>query len=449
LKAVRLLLGKDLRILGRSPALLVALVLYPLLIALLVALVARFAADKPRVGFVDNDDIPPEITVGGQTFDVSEVIDEVETEVDLIPLPEEEAEERLRTGDIVAAIVVPRGFVSRLQSLVRQPTLILRITRGGLAGRVERQTEALVYNLNRNLQDAYIDANLEYVDLLRGGGRGEFLGNEFDIVGLAGAERILASLRARRDDPAEQREIAELQSFVEEAELALAQSEETLRATANPIALELDDEGRRQWFLSAQVQAYALALTLALLSILVAAAGIASERDENVLGRLTRGLVRLGELVAEKIAFVTVVGLALGLALVLVLGAAIELSGSTAFASWLRLPVVAVGLVFAAAAFGAFGVLLGVLARETRTAALVALLVALPLVLLGSLPEVSVSPAAWVSRLFPFVHSVNLFEATLYDVDPAATVVRELAWLLGLAAVFAAAARLGMRRLLA
>ena len=412
MNAVRLLLGKDLKILGRSPALLVALVLYPLLIAFLVALVARFAADKPRVGFVDRDDLPAELTVGGQTFDVSEVIDQVETEVDLIPLSEEDAEERLRSGDIVAAIVVPPGFVSRLQSLVRQPRLVLRITRGGLAGRVERQTEALVYNLNRNLQDAYIDANLEYVQLLREGGRGEFLGNEFDIVGLAGAERILASLGSGRDDPAEQRDIAALQAFVDEAGIALAQSEETLRATANPIVLELDDAGRRQWFLSAQVQAYALALTLALLSILVAAAGIASERDENVLGL------------------------------------AIELSGSTSFASWLRLPVIVVALALAAAAFGAFGVLLGVLARETRTAALVALLVALPLVLLGSLPEVTVSPAAWVSRAFPFVHSVNLFESILYDVHPSATIARELAWLLGLAAAFALAARLGMRRLL-
>ena len=47
------LLGKDLRILGRSPALVVALVLYPLLVALLVGLVAHFAADRPRVSFVD------------------------------------------------------------------------------------------------------------------------------------------------------------------------------------------------------------------------------------------------------------------------------------------------------------------------------------------------------------------------------------------------------------
>jgi ABC-2 type transport system permease protein len=447
--AIRVLLGKDLRILGRSPALLVALILYPLLIAVLVGLVARFAADRPRVGFVDLDDIPEELVVGGQQFDVREVIDEVETEVELIPLSEQEADRRLRSGDIVAAIVVPRGFVSRLESLVRRPTLVLRITRGGLAGRVERHTEALVYNLNRRLQDAYIAANLDYVRLLREGGSGNFLGNEFDIVGLEGAQEILADLERRSDDPSAQRDIEELQTFVDEALLALEQTGETLQATANPITLRTDDEGRREWLLSAQVQAYALALTIALLSILVAAAGIAAERDENVLGRLVRGLVRPFELLAAKIALVAVVAVALGTALVALLGLAIELTGSTPFASWARLPVLVAGLAVAAAAFGAFGVLLGILARETRAAAFVALLVALPLVLLGFVPEVAVSPAAWISNAFPFVHSVRLFESTLYDVDPWATVGREAVWLLALSVAFAVAARAGMRRLLA
>jgi hypothetical protein len=447
--ALRVLVAKDLRILVRSPALLVALVLYPLLIAALVGLVAHFAADRPRVGFVDLDDVPEEVVVGGQQFDVRGLIDEVEAEVELVPLSEEEAERRLRSGDVVAAIVIPRGFVSRLRSLARRPTLVLRITRGGLAGRVERQTEALVYNLNRRLQDAYIAANLDYVRLLREGGRGEFLGNEFEIVGLEGADELLSDLERRSDDPAAQADIAELNAFVREARLALDQTDETLRATANPITLRTDDAGRREWLLSAQVQAYALALTVALLSILVAAAGIAAERDENVLGRLARGLVRLGELVAAKVALVSVLAVALGTALALLLGLAIELAGSTPFASWARVPVLAAGVAVAAAAFGAFGVLLGVLARETRAAAFVALLVALPLVLLGFVPEIAVEPAAWVSNAFPFVHSVRLFESTLYDVDPWATIGREAAWLVALAAAFALAARAGMRRLLA
>ena len=120
-----------------------------------------------------------------------------------------------------------------------------------------------------------------------------------------------------------------------------------------------------------------------------------------------------------------------------------------AFASWGRLPVLLVAFGLAAAAFGAFGVLLGVLARETRTAALVAVLVALPLILLGFLPELSVAPAAWVSDAFPFAHSVSLFETTLYDADPWTTVAREAAWLAGLALAFGLAARACMGRLLA
>jgi hypothetical protein len=74
--------------------------------------------------------------------------------------------------------------------------------------------------------------------------------------------------------------------------------------------------------------------------------------------------------------------------------------------------------------------------------------VALPIVLLGFLPEVSVAPAAWVSNAFPFAHAVRLFESSLYDLSPWGTVAREAAWLTGLLAVFAAGARLGVRRLL-
>ena len=447
--AVRLLLLKDLRTLSRAPALVAALVLYPLLIALLVGLVARFAADRPRVGFVDRDGIPKTLAVGGERFDVNALIAQVEDEVDLVPLSEEEAAARLRSGDTVATIIVPRGFVSRLRSLVRRPELVLRITRGGLSGRVERQTEALVYNLNRRLQDSYIEANLEYVRLIREGGRGDFLGNEFDIVGLEGAQELLAELEQGARGPVERQRVEELQTFVREARLALDQTGETLRATANPIVLRLDDAGRRSWLLSAQVQAYALALTVALLCMLVAAAGIAAERDENVLARLARGLVRLGELVAEKVALVAVIALGLGLVLAVVLGLAIELAGSTAFASWGRLPVLGAGLAVAGAAFGALGVLLGVLARETRAAALVALLVALPIVLLGLVPEIAVAPAAWVSAAFPFSHAVELFGSTLYDTDPWETIARELAWLLALTFAFGLAARLGVRRLLA
>jgi hypothetical protein len=446
--AIGLLVRKDLRVFGRSPVLLGALVLYPLLFAVLVGLLVRFAADRPRVAFVDLDDLPAELTIADQSFDVERVIDQVNDKAELVPMEEEQAERALETGEVVAAIVVPRGFASTLRGLVESPTLVLRTGKGGLAGRAELATQALVYRLNLLLQEAYISANLDYVELLVEGGESEFLGNEFDVVGLEEASVMLDELEAQTEDEAALDRIRELSTFVDEALLALRQSDETLRATANPIELETDRESGRTWLLSAQLQSYALALTLAFVSILLAAGAIAAERDENVIARLARGLVRLVHLVAAKVLVAAVVALAVGLALALVFGVAAEAAGVEGGEPWERLPLLAVGLVLAGAAFGAFGVLLGVLARESRTAVLVAFLVALPVVLIGLVPEGSVEAAGWISRVFPFGHAQRFFEAALFDLEPWGALAREGAWLLGIAAAFAALARMGVRRLL-
>jgi ABC-2 family transporter protein len=446
--AIGLLVRKDLRVFGRSPVLLGALVLYPLLFAVLVGLLVRFAADRPRVAFVDLDDLPAELTIADQSFDVERVIDQVNDKAELVPMEEEQAERALETGEVVAAIVVPRGFASTLRGLVESPTLVLRTGKGGLAGRAELATQALVYRLNLLLQEAYISANLDYVELLVEGGESEFLGNEFDVVGLEEASVMLDELEAQTEDEAALDRIRELSTFVDEALLALRQSDETLRATANPIELETDRESGRTWLLSAQLQSYALALTLAFVSILLAAGAIAAERDENVIARLARGLVRLVHLVAAKVLVAAVVALAVGLALALVFGVAAEAAGVEGGEPWERLPLLAVGLVLAGAAFGAFGVLLGVLARESRTAVLVAFLVALPVVLIGLVPEGSVEAAGWISQVFPFGHAQRFFEAALFDLEPWGALAREGAWLLGIAAAFAALARMGVRRLL-
>lgn len=446
---VGLLLGKDLRVLRRSPALVAALVVYPLLFAVLVGLVVRFAADRPRVAFVDLDRLPEQLTIAGHEFDVDRVIDQVNDKAELVPMSEEEAKRELETGEVVAAIVVPRGFAAKLRGMVESPTLRLESSRGGLAGRFELQTEALVYRLNRLLSDAYISANLEYVKLLVKGGKSSFLGNEFDVVGLERAGEILAELRIRTDDPEALARIEELSTFVREALLALEQSDESLRATANPIQLATDREAGRTWLLSAQLQSYALGLALAFICVLLAAGAIAAERDENVVGRLARGLVRLRELVAAKVLLAAAVAGAIGMALAVLFGVSAELVGVEGGQPWVRLPLLAVGLVLAGAAFGAFGVLVGVLAREARTAVLVAFLVALPIVLIGLVPEGSVRALAWLSDVFPFGHAVRFFQSSLYDLHPWSEVGVETAWLLGLAVAFGALARAGVRRLLA
>jgi hypothetical protein len=448
-RKIRLLLAKDLRILGRSPALLAALILYPLVFAVLVGLVVRYASDRPRVAFVDLDRLPETLTVGGQRFNVPEVISEVQGSVDLVPMDEEEADRQLATGGIVAEIVVPPGFASKLRGMVESPRLVLRTARGGLSGRVEQQTQALVYALNRRLQTAYIKANLAYVKLIVEGGQGSFLGEEFDIVGLDRAAEMLDEIERTSDNPEIVERARELATFVREARLALGASDQSLRATANPIELEVDTKAGRTWLLSAQLQAYVLGLTLAFICVLLAAAALAAERDENVIGRLLRGLVRLVDLVLVKVLLAALVAVGLGFAIALLFGVLAEALDVSGGEPWQRLPLLVVGLALAGAAFGAFGALIGALSRESRTAVLVAFLATLPLVLVGLVPEGAARAAWWAARAFPFSHSVDFFQAALYDTNPWGTLAREAAWLLGLVLAFGAAARLAVRRLLA
>ena len=437
-----LLLRKDLRVLRRSPLLLVILLAYPLLVAGLVGLVAGYASSKPRVAFVDEDNLPSTLVLGGHRFHVDRTIARVSHDVKLVRLSTGEAERELRTGKVVAVVTVPRGFVADLRGMVQSPRLILETTHGGLSPRVTQQVQALVYSLNRELQAAYIEANLRYVKLILHGGDGSFLGRKFQILGLDGTDQELRHL------PPGPR-LDAIRRFVRDARLALAQTDDALRATANPIELVKAPEHGRTWALSAQVQAYALALTISFLTLVLAAGALAAERDENVIGRLARGLVGLGELVSAKIMLAAVVALAVGFAIALAFGVVIQVGGVTGGEPWSRLPLLAVGLALAGASLGALGTLLGALARESRTASLVSLLVVLPIVFLGLVPQEVVPAAGYLSDALPFAHSVRFFGAALYDASPWDGVLREGAWLAGLAAVFAVGARSGARRLLA
>jgi ABC-2 type transport system permease protein len=438
---VGLLLRKDALILWRSPLLLGLLLAYPLLIALLVGLVAGYANSKPRVALVDQDGLPRLVTVGGRRFDVDRTIKRVSKDVKLVRLRPAEARRELRSGKVVAVLTVPDGFVATLKGMVESPKLEVQTARGIISSRVDEQVQALVYGLNRQLQTAYIGTDLGYVRLILNGGRGSFLGREFTVLGLDGAELLLR----RRHDP----QSAKLLEFVHDARLALAQTGNALRATAHPIELQRVKSRGRTWALSADVQAYALGLTISFLALVLAAGSLAAERDENVVGRLARGLVTLGQLVWAKVLLAAFVALGLGLGVALVFGAIIQIGDVTGGEPWGRVPLLALGLLLAGAALGALGALLGALAREARTASLVALLVVLPIVFLGLVPAEVVPAAGWISDALPFVHGVRFFSAALYDASPWGTLGREALWLCGLGVLFGLVARIGTRRLLA
>jgi ABC-2 type transport system permease protein len=362
--------------------------------------------------------------------------------VTLVRMSPDEADRELASGKVVATITVPPGFLTQLVTTVQSPKLILRTTSGGLAPRVTQQMQALVYQLNRKLQVGFIDANLRYVHLILHGGNASFLGQNFDVLGLDQMEQELNGLppSARVD---------RIRRFTRIARLALAQTGNALQATANPIELSQPKAKGRSWALSAQVQAYGIALTVTFLSLLLAAGAAASEHDEGTIGRLRRGLVSRGQLVWAKVALAGAVGLALGAALALVFGIVVEVGRVTGGEPWARLPLLLAGVLLAACVIGAAGTLLGALAREARTASLLAVLVVLPVVFLGLVPRGAVPVAWWISDFLPFSHAVRFFGAALFDPSPWRTIAVETAWLLALGAAFWGLARLSVRRLAA
>ena len=440
LRAAALLTRKDLVSLRRAPLVVILLACYPLLIAGLVGLVAGYANARPRVAVVDLDHIRHTTKIAGHTYNIKGAIDEVAKNVRISWMSKAEAEQALRTGKVVGVITIPPGFLTDLKSIIRSPTLEFETARGGISPRVTQQMQALVYNLNRKLQESYLKDAIRYISLIRHGGRASFLGSDYDVLGIDKARALL--LKEKRNPSA-----AEVTRFLDTAEAALRASQISARAVAQPIKLAIETNKGRSWLFSAQMQAYALALTISILGLALAAAVTASERDENVACLLGRGLVSKLSLLGAKVALATIISLMVGTGILLAFGAIVEIGGITGGQPWGRVPLVLVGVTLFGAALGAIGTLIGALAREGRSATLGALLVALPIVLLGLVPREIVPPAGVVSDFFPFSHGERFFGSALYDLHPWATVAPEALWLLGLLAFWGAVARFVLPRL--
>ena len=138
----------------------------------------------------------------------------------------------------------------------------------------------------------------------------------------------------------------------------------------------------------------AATLSLMLVTVLLAAALLALEREEGVFARLRR-LVSANALLAEKIL------LAAAAALVVTL---LQLAVIRVFVALDFQPL---ALAAGALAFAALGTALGALAREVRVASLLAVLLALPLAFLALIPSGAVNATLFdalniISGAFPF-----------------------------------------------
>ena len=122
-RAAALLFRKDVRLLARAPALLLVLVVYPLLVALLVALALQSDDRKPDVALVVQDASGRSVEVGERRLSIDDYVDRLSEDVNVRELDAADAQAALDDGRVAAVLTVPDRFIADLQSGVRPPTL--------------------------------------------------------------------------------------------------------------------------------------------------------------------------------------------------------------------------------------------------------------------------------------------------------------------------------------
>ena len=443
MRAALLLLRKDAVLLRRSPALVLVLIVYPILVALLVALALQSDERRPDVAVVNLDTSGRTVDVAGNRLSIDDYIDRLAQDVDVHRLDAPEAADALSAGRVSAVLTVPENFIADLQSGVRQPALRLSTSRRSPieADAINRRLEAAVYRLNQRLATGYVEQVLELVDLVTNGGEIGIFGRTGDALGLKRSRTLVTDLQAQlraAGDAATAADLEPLVNFIDETQRNLDLAKPAANAIRAPIVLDVTEGAAGREPLSAFGFAGALLVSLGLAGTLLAAAAMSAEREDGALVRLRRGLISAGGLVGEKMAFTAAACLVVGLALL----AGVALFTDLAVGRWgLWLGV----LLLAGLAFGAFGVLAGALARETRSALLIALMVALPLMALGLVPDSGV--ASGISEVVPFGPAFDAFQTLLVEPSiDAGDLLATLGQLALIAAAFGAAAAVAVRR---
>ena len=445
---MRWLLLKDVQILRRSPLLVGLLVVYPVLIAVLIGFALSRGPEKPRVAFLNL--VPPSqntFDLGGERVDASQYANELFQSIDPVRVRNrEEALDKVRSGDALAALVVPADITQKLEGGLERPTVeVFYNAEDPVKARfVESTIKARLSDANAALSRRFTEVAAGYLDLLLRGGQLALFGRELDVLGLERANRILEGTMARLpEDSPDRRALAEVGRFATLAIENLDLTDEVLASVGSPVNVKRTVVAGKRTPLDSFAVAVAVTISLMFVTVLLAAGMLALEREENAFARLVRGLVSRAGLVAEKTALAAACAFVVTLLMLAGLGLFVSLDWSR-FHLWLA------ALAAGSLAFGALGVAIGGLAREVRAASLLAILLSLPIAFLALVPSGAVSAGLYdvvriVSAAFPFKPALQAVRAALNDTDPG--IVGPLLHLGGLTLAFGVLGRVALRRL--
>jgi ABC-type multidrug transport system permease subunit len=444
---VRWLLGKDLLILRRSRLLVALLVIYPVAIALLIGLAISRSPSKPRVAIVDETPPGQTVLLGKERVDVAQYAQHLFSQVQAVKTQTRaQAVDKVKSGDVLAAVVIPPDIAAKLSSGVRQAQLEIIYNGDALQqSLVQSQLGSALAQANLGFSQRIQGAAVGVIDLLLTGGNLGVLGAPSNLIGLSQIPSKLHGIIAHQPPGADRAALERIASFAEFAAQNLTVSKNVLSTVGQPIQVRSTLLHGRRTPLNTFAVVVAVCVSLMFVCVLLAAGGVALEREEHVLARLLRGrpaLVSREGLLAEKGALAAACAFAVAFAM---------LAGVSAFVplDWSRVAQWLLALAFGALAFGALGVAIGAGAREVRAASLLAFLLSLPLAFLALVPSGSVSIGLYdairaISFVFPFKATLQALDAAVNGAAP--SLGGSIAHLAALTLVFGVLARIGLRR---
>jgi len=444
--AVRWLLAKDLRILRRSPALSLLLILYPAALAVLIGLALSRGPGLPRVAFLN--EIPSSqsvITLGTTRIDTTRYEKQLFQAIDPVRVSSRaQAIADVRDGSTIAALIIPSDLPHLLAS-ADQSAYVQVIYNGDAINQslVETAIESKLAQANALLAVQLEKVAGGYIDLLLSGGRLNFLGLAFNVLGLRDSATILNGvLRGLPRGSPLRAKISPVAAFAKIAVDNLASSKAVIGAVGAPIVVHQQTINGRRTPLDFYAVSIAVTVSLMFVCLLLASGTLALEREENTLERLRRGLVSPMALLGEKALLASVCAVFVGFAMLVGIGIFVPLD-------WGRVVLWLVALAGGALAYATLGVALGGIVRDVRAASLLALLVSFPLVFLALVPAGSVAVGLYdairvVSAVFPFKAALEAVDAAVNRSSP--SLLAALGHLALLVLAFGTLARVGLRR---
>jgi ABC-type multidrug transport system permease subunit len=441
---MRWMLRKDLLILARSRVMVAVLVLYPVAVALLIGLAISRAPSKPKVAIANLS--PPGATVelGGTRLNVGHYYSQLFSQVQPVPVATRaQAVAAVQSGRVLAGVVIPANIASRLSSVTSQGHVEVIYNGDALEQSFVHSTiEAALAQANLELSNQIRQLAARVIGALVQGGSLGVPGAPQNLPGLSAIPGILHRVLAHQPHSADRVQLERLASFSEFAAQNLGISKDVLSTVSQPIQVQSTLLHGRRTPLDAYAVVVAVSISLMFVCVLLAAGGIALEREEHTLARLARGLVSRELLIVEKLLLAACCSAVVAFAMLAGIGAFVGLD-------WGRVGQWIAALAVAALAFGALGVAIGALAREVRAASLLAFLLSLPLAFLALVPAGAVAGGLYdvirvISLVFPYKAALQALDAAVNGSAPGLGI--SLVHLVALTVLFGLLARLGLRR---